>query len=123
MGSKGMNDDLKNLQRIIIPNSKSDLFAMFIERNMDLLNEHGYVGMITMQSWMFLSSYEELRKRIINQETILTMAHFGPRAFDSYWWRNSFHYSFYFKKCVMSKSKGIYCRLVDMDNEAKNRSD
>jgi SAM-dependent methyltransferase len=83
MGSKGMNADLKEFAKKQFPNSKSDLFAIFIERNLDLTKESGVVAMITMQSWMFLSSYESLRTRILNQHTILSMTHLGARGFDS----------------------------------------
>jgi type I restriction-modification system DNA methylase subunit len=82
MGSKGMNADLKEFAKKQFPNSKSDLFAIFIERNLDLTKESGVVAMITMQSWMFLSSYESLRTRILNQHTILSMTHLGARGFD-----------------------------------------
>jgi type I restriction-modification system DNA methylase subunit len=74
MGSKGMNADLKEFAKKQFPNSKSDLFAIFIERNLDLTKESGVVAMITMQSWMFLSSYESLRTRILNPH-ILSMTH------------------------------------------------
>ncbi|MCF4992514.1 BREX-1 system adenine-specific DNA-methyltransferase PglX, partial [Pseudomonas gessardii] len=83
MGGKGMNARLGAWARENYPRSKSDLFAMFIERNLDLVMPAGTVAMITMQSWMFLSSFESLRARILGQHTILSMAHMGARAFDS----------------------------------------
>ena len=83
MGSKGMNAHLGAWAKENYPSSKSDLYAMFIERNLDLTREHGAVAMITMQSWMFLSSFESLRERILSQNTLLSMAHLGARAFDS----------------------------------------
>ena len=55
--------------------SKSDLFAMFIERGFDLTPKYGYSAMVTMQSWMFLSSYETLRGRILSETSIECMAH------------------------------------------------
>ena len=57
MGSKGMNADLKKFAETKYSDSKSDLFAMFIERCLELVQKHGTIGMITMQSWMFLSSF------------------------------------------------------------------
>lgn len=83
MGGKGMNGRLSAWTKEYYPSSKSDLFAMFIERNLDLAQTHGAVAMITMQSWMFLSSFEEFRMRILCQGTLLSMVHLGPRAFDS----------------------------------------
>src|SRR5690606_35967040 len=78
---KGMSAELKEFAERNYPNSKADCFAMFIERNLELAVSNGLVGMITMQSWMFLSSYEKLRARLLDQETILVMAHLGARAF------------------------------------------
>jgi type II restriction/modification system DNA methylase subunit YeeA len=75
MGSKGMNPRLRTFAQENYPNSKSDLFAMFIERGFDLVVIKGYNAMVTMQSWMFLSSYEKLRERLLDQVTIDCMVH------------------------------------------------
>lgn len=56
MGGKGMNKELKDFAKNQYQNSKSDTFAMFIERGFDLVINEGYNVMVTMQSWMFLSS-------------------------------------------------------------------
>ena len=81
MGSKGMNAPLKKFAKDAYPNSKSDLFAMFMERAFSLLRPNGYNAQINMQSWMFLSSYFRLREEILNAKTIICLAHLGPRAF------------------------------------------
>ena len=65
------------------PDSKSDLCTAFMERNWKLSVPRGYSGMVNMQSWMFLSSYEKLRKKLLQERTILSMAHIGARGFDS----------------------------------------
>ncbi|MHC1730358.1 MAG: BREX-1 system adenine-specific DNA-methyltransferase PglX [Syntrophobacteraceae bacterium] len=83
MGNRSLNGRLQVFAKDSYPESKSDLFAMFIERNLDLAQRRGLVAMITMQSWMFLSSYENFRTKILNANTILSMAHLGARAFDS----------------------------------------
>ena len=83
MGGKGMNGRLSSWVKDNFPNSKSDLFAVFIERNLDLSQKKGMVGMITMQSWMFLSSFEKLRTQLLAHSTVISMAHLGARAFDS----------------------------------------
>jgi len=75
MGGKGMNAELKKFAKDNYPDSKSDLFAMFIERGFDLLVDRGYSAMVTMQSWMFLSSYEKLREKLLSEVTIECMAH------------------------------------------------
>lgn len=82
MGGKGMNNELKKFAKEKYPNSKSDLFAMFMERAFALLTEHGFNAQINMQSWMFLSSYEKLRESLLEGHTIITMAHLGARAFS-----------------------------------------
>jgi len=64
------------------PNSKSDLCVVFIERNFELLAKNGYLSMITMHSWMFLSSYEKFREKLIATKDIVNMAHLGARAFE-----------------------------------------
>lgn len=63
--------------------AKSDLFAGFIERCTDLASPRGAVAMVTMQSWMFLSSYEKLRATLLINQRIASMLHLGTRAFDS----------------------------------------
>ena len=64
------------------PDSKSDLFAIFMDVAIDCLREHGKYGMINMQSWMFLSSFESLRKDVIDNQQIDSLLHLGPRTFD-----------------------------------------
>jgi len=83
MGSGGMNEELKDLAAGAYKRSKADLYAMCLERNYELAMNHAYIAMITMQAWMFLSSFEDFRKHLLNQKTILSMAHLGARAFDS----------------------------------------
>ncbi len=82
MGSKGMNAELKEFAKKDYPNSKSDLFAVFMERAFRLLKTNGFNAQVNMQSWMFLSSYEQLRSNLLDDHTVLTMAHLGPRAFS-----------------------------------------
>ncbi|EBQ6595416.1 BREX-1 system adenine-specific DNA-methyltransferase PglX [Salmonella enterica] len=77
MGSKGMNGELKEFAKNNFPNSKSDLFAVFIERGFLWLKKAGFNSMVTMQSWMFLSSYESMREHILKNYTIETMVHMG----------------------------------------------
>jgi hypothetical protein len=83
MGSKSMNDQLADWSSKFYPESRFDLFAMFIERNLRLAAPKGLVAMITMQSWMFLSRLGGMRSRILSENAILSMAHLGERGFDS----------------------------------------
>ena len=73
---KGFCDELKNYVNTTYPNSKSDLYAAFIECLSDRVIANGYTGLVTMESWMFLSSYENLRKYLIENKTIINLSHF-----------------------------------------------
>ena len=77
MGGKGMNTTIKEFAKKYFPDSKSDLFAMFIERGFDWCNPTGFNSMVTMQSWMFLSSYESMREKLLSTKTLSTMVHMG----------------------------------------------
>jgi len=83
MGAKSMTARLKTWANQSYPCSKYDLYSMFIDRNLNLVRRSGLVSMITMQSWMFLSSYENLRELILKKSAITSMLHLGTRAFDS----------------------------------------
>ena len=123
MGGKGMNARLKTFAQDNYPNSKSDFFAMFIERNLDMAMQKGMVAMITMQSWMFLSSFEKLRDNILNKDTILSMAHFGPRAFDSIGGEVVSTTAFVIETEHHENLKGAYLRLIDGRNEAEKQTE
>ena len=75
MGSKGMNALVKKFAKDHFPDAKNDLFACFIERGYTLAKDAGHNAMVTMQSWMFLSSFEKIRERMLRDKTIVTMAH------------------------------------------------
>ncbi len=75
MGSKGMSEKLKNYLEKSYSIAKSDLFSAFIERVFSFTLSKGYSSVVTMQSWMFLSSFEKLRKKILETKTIISMVH------------------------------------------------
>ncbi|ENX17931.1 BREX-1 system adenine-specific DNA-methyltransferase PglX [Acinetobacter sp. CIP 102136] len=77
MGAKGMNTALKDFAKKKFPDSKSDLFAMFIERGFAWCKNSGFNSMVTMQSWMFLSSYEAMREKLLHDRTLSCMVHMG----------------------------------------------
>ena len=118
MGGGGMNGRLGAWAKDNYPNSKSDLFAMFIERNIDLSKKQGVVAMITMQSWMFLSSFEALRARLVRQETLLSMAHLGTKAFDSIGGEVVSTTAFVLENTNKLDYKGGYLRLINGNSEA-----
>ena len=82
MGGKGMNKSLSEFVKARYPDSKSDLFAVFIERGLELTKDGGFMAMITMQSWMFISSYDKFRKSLLSKHQLVNMCHMGAGAFD-----------------------------------------
>jgi type I restriction-modification system DNA methylase subunit len=81
MGSKHFTPALRDFAKTNYPDSKGDLCTMFIERCLGYTVPGGLTAMITMEGWMFLSSYEALRKKILANQHIATMAHFGAGVF------------------------------------------
>ncbi len=121
MGSKGMNAALKNFAKKSYPNSKSDLFAIFMERAFSLLKPSGFNAQINMQSWMFLSSYEKLREWLLHNSTIITMAHLGARAFDSISGEVVSTTAFVIENRAYPDYSGAYIRLVDGKSENEKK--
>lgn len=119
LGGKNMNSRLKVFAADNYPMSKSDLFAMFIERCAKMCKSNGSVAMITMQSWMFLSSFEDLRASILNEKTIVSMAHLGARAFDTIGGEVVSTTAFVLSNQHVPDYRGGYVRLVDGQNEAE----
>ena len=83
MGSGNFGPWLSAWTKKNYPGTKNDLCTMFIERNLRALKPRGYSAQITMQSWMFLGSFERLREKLLANESIVSMAHLGARGFDS----------------------------------------
>lgn len=81
MGGKGMNLEVKKFAKENFPDSKTDLFSMFIERGFIWCKPSGLNSMVTMQSWMFLSSYESLRDKFLAERTILSLLQIGYNSF------------------------------------------
>ena len=79
---KGLGDELKAYVTKQYPNSKSDIMATFMERCFEMIPNYGKYAMINMHSWMFLSSYEELRNSIIRTQSVDSLLHLGPHTFD-----------------------------------------
>lgn len=75
MGGSGMNNLLSDFVKKNFLDSKADLFSCFIERGYSLVNKSGFTSLITMESWMFLSSFESLRTKINTTKTIINMVH------------------------------------------------
>ena len=120
MGNKNMATRLAKFAHVQFPDSKSDLFAMFIERSRSLVDSRGgIVAMITMHSWMFLVSFEKLRGKILHEAPPTTMAHLGERAFDSIGGSVVSTTAFVLQEGREQKKNGLYLRLTDGKNEAE----
>ncbi len=78
-----LSEDMKTFLKEYYPDSKSDMYSAFIEKCLDLTGERGFLGMVTMQSFMFISSHEKLRKLLLEGARISSLVHLGPRAFRS----------------------------------------
>jgi hypothetical protein len=74
-GASGLNSELQELLRERFPRGKSDIFAAFVERSLAFLPTHGLLGMVTMESWMFLSSFEAFRSFLLDETTLRSMVH------------------------------------------------
>ncbi|WP_339125910.1 BREX-1 system adenine-specific DNA-methyltransferase PglX [Fusobacterium nucleatum] len=115
MGGKGFSPKLKTYVEKNYKDSKSDLFAVFIERCNEFTKKNCYTSMITMQSWMFLSSFETLRKNIIEKTEIKSLNHLGTRAFSEIGGEVVSTVAWIIKK-ISPKNEGTYIRLVDYNN-------
>ena len=112
MGSSGMSAKLSAYVKDHYPDSKSDLFAVFIERCREMAKPNGYQAMITQHAWMFLSSFEKLRAKLLENDTI-NMAHLGARAFEEIGGEVVQTTSFVLQNNHIKGYKGTYCRLID----------
>ena len=94
------------------PDSKDDMFAVFIERCGQMAKKNGYQAMITQHAWMFLSSFEKLRTKLLTVD-IVNMAHLGARAFEEIGGEVVQTTSFVLRKSHIVDCKGVYCRLIE----------
>lgn len=112
MGASNMGAKLSDFVRAKYPDSKSDLFAVFIEFCINLTKKNFYTSMITQQSWMFLSSFEKLRAKIL-QNNIINMVHLGARAFEKIGGEVVQPTSFVIRKNKIMDYQATYCRLIE----------
>ena len=112
MGSSGMSAKLSDYVKKNYPDSKADLFAVFIEKCGQMPKKNGYQAMITQHAWMFLSSFEKLRGKLLHTD-IVNMAHLGARAFEEIGGEVVQTTSFVIRKSHIVDYKGEYCRLIE----------
>ncbi|WP_417861573.1 BREX-1 system adenine-specific DNA-methyltransferase PglX [Vreelandella venusta] len=120
-GASGLNPILKSWTAANFPSAKADLFAMFMVRGIGLCAKFGILSMINMQSWMFLAAYEKLRSNILNDATILSLAHIGERGFDSIGGSVVSTVAFVIRTEADSSFSGDFIRLVDGRNEKQKK--
>ncbi|EJN4734973.1 BREX-1 system adenine-specific DNA-methyltransferase PglX [Salmonella enterica] len=119
MGGKGMNSELKEFAKNNFPDSKADLFAMFMQNAFSLLKENGFNAQVNMQSWMFLSSYEALRNWLLDNKTFITMAHLGARAFGQISGEVVQTTAWVIKNQHSERYQPVFFRLIDGREEVK----
>jgi hypothetical protein len=119
LGSASFSAQLKLFAEANYTEGRTDLYALFISRMSQLCCRGGYVGMITMQSWLFLTSYEELRRDALTNWSFANLVHLGARAFDSLSGEVVQTAAFVLKTARSSQGHGIFLRLLDGRNEAE----
>lgn len=110
-GTSNLSVNLNNFVKKNYPDSKADLFAVFIERCHQMTADNGFQAMVTQHAWMFLSSFEKLREKMMLTETV-NMAHLGARAFDDI--GGEVVQTTAFVRCAnhVEGYQGTYCRLI-----------
>ena len=117
IGISSMEEPVKDYAIKYYPNSKSDMFAMFMETG--FVKANGFLAMINMHSWMFLSSYEKLRKEILMTKEIVNMVHLGAHAFEAIGGEVVQTTSFVVRNANIG-GNGVYFRLVDSKDKEKD---
>ncbi|MBW1801658.1 MAG: BREX-1 system adenine-specific DNA-methyltransferase PglX, partial [Deltaproteobacteria bacterium] len=124
MARRSMSPNLADFLSDQYPNTKGDLYAAFIERCAEFMEENGRLAMITQQSFIFTSSYEKMRISLLNEQAIETMCHVGPRAFESISGEKVNTTLFAVRKehdRVRKEAIGVYFRLVKEPGEDSKR--
>lgn len=116
MGSSGMDAHLSDFVKKNYPDTKSDMSTVCMERTLNMCNAHGYMAMINIPVWMFLSSYEKLREKMLRENTIVSMVHPGRGIFGSDFGTTSFVIA----KAHLQGYKGHYRRLFDKQGEVES---
>ncbi len=116
MSNGGMNDTLNTFVKKTYPNSKADMSTVCMEKSMQLCSSYGYVAMINIPVWMFLSSFEKMRTNLLRRTTFVTMAHMGRGVFGSDFGTTAF----VFRNSSVSSYIGNYKRLFDKQGAVDN---
>ena len=112
MGSGNMNETLSSYVKQNYEVGRFDLFSTFMLLAIDRLGDNGKYGMINMQSWMFLSSFEKLRRSLLDNYHIDSLLHLGPRTFDELGGEVVQNVAFVISNAAPSFNRGTYYRLI-----------
>ena len=118
-GTSNLSANVNNFVKKNYPDSKADLFAVFIERCRQMTVNNGFQAMITQQVWMFLTSFDALRIKLLTNVTISSMAHLGTKAFDEIGGEVVQTTSFVLQNCQLDGYIGTYCRLTDGNSQTE----
>lgn len=119
IGSSAMEQHVKDYANTIYPNSKADMFSMFMD--VGLVNHNGFLAMINMHSWMFLSGYENFRKSLANRTTI-NMLHLGAHAFEEINGEVVQTTAFIMKNTELQGYLCTYFRLTEENSQTKKEN-
>ena len=123
MGSSGMNPLLTNYVKTNYPDSKSDLFACFIERCGQMAKKNGYQAMITQHAWMFLSSFEQFRVKLLDTVSIVSLVHLGVGAFEDLNSKVVQSVSYILRNSYLENYSGRYDRLFEKQGTYENNGE
>lgn len=118
---KGMNPKLISYIENKFPDTKYDLFAVFMDKNMNLVKNNSFIAMITQHAWMFLSSYENFRESICDLKTVDSMIHLGTKAFEEIGGEVVQTTSFVFRNLRIEDYQGTYFRLTEYNSSFKKK--
>jgi len=121
MGNSNMNNILKEYLKKEYPTTKQDLYSVFMEKCIELTNKNGFNSMITMQSWMFLKTYEKLRKSI-TENLIVNLVHLGANAFEEIKGEIVQTATYVLRKLNNPEYITIYVRLINYNSIDKEKN-
>ncbi|MGB4438743.1 MAG: BREX-1 system adenine-specific DNA-methyltransferase PglX [Sedimentibacter sp.] len=113
MGNRGISGVLVNYLQQNYSVSKADMYSVFIEKSLSLTKSYGYSSLVTPESWMFISSFEELRNNIVTKFCISSVNHLGYNGFDVGFGT----VAFIIRKVWLINYKGIYVNLSSTESE------
>ena len=122
MGASGMSAKLSDYVKKNYPDSKSDLFAVFIEKCGKMPKKNGYQAMITQHAWMFLESFEKLRNKMLHRD-VVNMVHLGAHAFEEIGGEIVQTVAFVCSNRISTLTTGKYIRLTTFDDAVRKEKE